>query len=676
MASSKIVLASAQKAIKAELSVLTMSDEQITDQIYATHVHADDDNFDEDSLFAIVENILKRATVVADNVMLGTHGHPENVEEKAPKASFTPPLCTLKHLSSLMTCKSPGEEFAHKTTMLVLSNLANYSWDSKAVLTLAAFAMEYGEFWLLTQLHSSDQLAKPIGILKRVPTILSRPGLQKHKKAMVELNNLVKVTLEVIQCMFELEKLSIYGTKDVPALSIAMDRIPIDVYWAIITIAACMTQLCCIINDEDRTQDLSPFAQKINYTLTLLRMQITLCRQQIEIIEAYRKLSKLLQTPTEIMEVFKALIFGKDNVQPLIDGSTDRVVNIDVLKKKNVLFYISALDITIDDILILKPIYEGIRKEDQYKVVWIPIVEQWTDELRKKFEMLRSKMPWYVVQYFSPVVGIKFIKEEWNFKNKPILVVMNRQGKVEHSNALHMIRVWGMKAFPFTITAEEALTNSVYGIGSVWFDIHPDVSNWIKQEKYIFFYGGKDNEWIQQFNKKVATLTNDPVMKDTKISIELFCVGKGSKGEDEPNILGHFWNRIESFFFSKIHKKIEQDIVTQEIQKLLSYKTESGWAVLSKGSRLVVSGNGTTMLKVLEEFDKKKELVREVGFEICFKDQFEKIIQTGRHCCRVDIPMNAGKVPEHIKCPECPRIMETYISFKCCHIDGPMNALH
>ena len=62
----------------------------------------------------------------------------------------------------------------------------------------------------------------------------------------------------------------------------------------------------------------------------------------------------------------------------------------------------------------------------------------------------------------------------------------------------------------------------------------------IKQEKYVFFYGGKDNEWIQQFNKKAATLANDPVMRDTKISIELFRVGKGSKGEDEPNILGHF----------------------------------------------------------------------------------------------------------------------------------------
>ena len=61
----------------------------------------------------------------------------------------------------------------------------------------------YGVWGILAP-YPSDQLAKPIGILKRVPTILSRPGLQKHKKAMFELNNLVKVTLEVIQCMFEL----------------------------------------------------------------------------------------------------------------------------------------------------------------------------------------------------------------------------------------------------------------------------------------------------------------------------------------------------------------------------------------------------------------------------------------------------------------------------------------
>lgn len=150
-----------------------------------------------------------------------------------------------------------------------------------------------------------------------------------------------------------------------------------------------------------------------------------------------------------------------------------------MLKKKNVLLFLSGLDVSIDEISILKPIYDGIRKDAQYKIIWIPIVEQWTDDLLKKFETFRSKMPWYTVQYFSPIVGIKFIKEEWNFKNKPIAVVMNPQGKVEHPNALNMIRVWGIKAFPFTTTVEETLSSKGDLMGTIWSDINPNLSGWV-----------------------------------------------------------------------------------------------------------------------------------------------------------------------------------------------------
>lgn len=143
-----------------------------------------------------------------------------------------------------MQRKAPGEEIAHRTTMSILNKLSSYSWDAKAVLTLAAFAMDYGDFWVVAQLYPSDQLAKSLGNLKQVSLLSRRPGLQKHRKALAELNNLIKITLEVIECIFELEKLSIYDIKDVPALSIAMDRIPVDVYWAIITIVACASKMC------------------------------------------------------------------------------------------------------------------------------------------------------------------------------------------------------------------------------------------------------------------------------------------------------------------------------------------------------------------------------------------------------------------------------------------------
>jgi hypothetical protein len=63
------VLASSQQPKKGDLSLFAFSDHEIMNQIYATHVH-DDEKFDVESLFIVVENILKRATQVADNVVL------------------------------------------------------------------------------------------------------------------------------------------------------------------------------------------------------------------------------------------------------------------------------------------------------------------------------------------------------------------------------------------------------------------------------------------------------------------------------------------------------------------------------------------------------------------------------------------------------------------------------
>ncbi|MQI71980.1 hypothetical protein EI017_24775, partial [Escherichia coli] len=151
-----------------------------------------------------------------DNVGQGTHESAEHIDDKIPRASFSSPLCTLKQISSEMSCKPPGEEIAHKTTLAILKKLSNYSWDAKAVLTLAAFALEYGEFWLLSLHQPTDPLAKSLATIKRVPVITKPSSLQKHRQAILEFNNLIKATLQVIELIFELEKLTSYDTKDVP----------------------------------------------------------------------------------------------------------------------------------------------------------------------------------------------------------------------------------------------------------------------------------------------------------------------------------------------------------------------------------------------------------------------------------------------------------------------------
>ncbi|XP_059447775.1 protein SIEVE ELEMENT OCCLUSION B-like [Corylus avellana] len=666
---------SLQQPKKGDLSLFAFTDDEIMNQIYATHVH-DVEKFDVESLFIVVENILKRATQVADNVVLGTQGNVEHLEEKTPKPTFSPPLCTLKNISCEMQCQAPGEETAYETTLSILNKLSHYSWNTKAVLTLAAFALDYGDFWLLAQSQSTDQLAKSMGTLRRVSVLLKRPTLQKHRQSLIELNTLIRSTLEVIECIVELEKLPNYAT-DVPALSTCMAHIPVDVFWAIATVVASTTQLCCLTSDEDKKQELSQFSQKINVILTKLRRQITLCRQQIEEGKAYWELKKIFRTRTEIMEVIKALIYSKDNPQPLFDGFTKIPVNIDVVKGKNVLLFISGLDISNYDISSLRSIYDSISKGDEYKIVWIPIVDQWTDELQKKFKYWVSNFPWYAVQYFSLKASIRFIKEDWYFNGtNPSVVVVNPQGMVVHENAIHMIRLWGMMAFPFTTLQEENLSTRRDWFVSIATNVHPNIDNWIKDEKYIFFYGGKDKEWIQQIAKRLTALANDAAIKEARIPIELVCVGKGSKGEDNLDILGRFWTGIESMFISKTHRKTEIDSTTLEIQKLLSYKNESGWAVLTKGSNVVLSGHGTTMSNVVQEVDKWKGFVHDKGFEFTFKDHHNKLLRTVHICCCIEISNTSGRILQNMKCPDCSRIMETYISFKCCHSDGSANGVH
>lgn len=153
-----------------------------------------------------------------------------------------------------MSCKPPGEEIALKTTLAILNNhLSNYSWASKAVLTLAAFALEYGDFWLLSdqQHQSTEPLAKSLAIIKRVPTLTKPSALQKHRNAILEINNLIKATWHMVKDIFELETLkSTYDTKVVPALAPAFEQVPVDVFWAIITIVAIVSQIDCLTTDS------------------------------------------------------------------------------------------------------------------------------------------------------------------------------------------------------------------------------------------------------------------------------------------------------------------------------------------------------------------------------------------------------------------------------------------
>nr|XP_023883205.1 protein SIEVE ELEMENT OCCLUSION B-like [Quercus suber]POF22718.1 protein sieve element occlusion b [Quercus suber] len=299
--------------------------------------------------------------------------------------------------------------------------------------------------------------------------------------------------------------------------------------------------------------------------------------------EDYRKLKEIVNTPKDLGEVLEKILIDPTNkMPPLIGGSTEKTVEISSLEGKSVFLFISGLHISSDDISSLEPFIDKTEKEEQYRIIWILFVKQWTEDLKKKFKTLGSKMLYVAMDYSLPISSQRYINQKWNFKfNEPLIVAFNQQGKVECKNVIHMIRVCRVEAFPFTRTREEPLLKEKGLMGVTATVVDSQRENWIK-EKYIFLYGGQDNEWIQNFTKSAKVLVNDPMIKEKGISIESVPI-------QDDNILKRFWNKIKNLFTSRAQRETKMDSVKLHIEKLISYKKKKKeWAVLSRGSSFIV----------------------------------------------------------------------------------------
>ncbi|KAB1211722.1 hypothetical protein CJ030_MR6G022428 [Morella rubra] len=234
---------SMQQLIKGDRGMLTLSDDNVmVNQILATHA-PDGREVHARSLLHLVEDILNRASLRPDALITtGTPGLVESFEDKTHQAGFLAMLDVVLHtidrISCELACKTLGGTDAHQVTLDIFHTVSYYAWDAKLVLTLAAFSLHYGEFWLLAQIHTTNQLAKAMALLRQVPGVLEQAGLLKPR--LDALSDLIKAVLEVTRCVVGFTELpSLYITPDVPALSSAMAHIPTAVYWTIRSIVVC-----------------------------------------------------------------------------------------------------------------------------------------------------------------------------------------------------------------------------------------------------------------------------------------------------------------------------------------------------------------------------------------------------------------------------------------------------
>ncbi|KAE9467484.1 hypothetical protein C3L33_00611, partial [Rhododendron williamsianum] len=396
------------------------------------------------------------------------------------------------------------------------------------------------------------------------------------------------------------------------------------------------------------------------------------------------------------MTILKELISLKDDKlqKPLLggsSGSTKKRVGIEeVLKRKTVVLLISDLDHIAEEELFLaltRTYNEAKTKSDlQYEIVWIPVVDRSTDEeaSRKKFEKLQAKMSWYTVAdpWLLDPAFIRYMKEEWHFSKKLILVALDPQGKVVCNNALHMFMVWGNVAYPFTVAKEESLwKEETWKLELLVDGNYPAISDWISQGKHICLYGGADHEWVRNF-----TAAAKDIAKTAGITLEMVYVGKSKANErvkkiastitaeklshclPYPTYISCFWTRLESMWYSRTQhgKTAENDRILQEVSAMLSFDgSEQGWAVISNGSTEMVRANGDTILKIFREIKSLEKDIKQNGFMRVLNENVEKSRQL-HHCNKLLLWWTSTGIPEKLLCADCTRPMEKYFMYRCC----------
>jgi len=112
--------------------------------------------------------------------------------------------------------------------------------------------------------------------------------------------------------------------------------------------------------------------------------------------------------------------------------------------------------------------------------------------------------------------------------------------------------------------------------------------------------------------------------------------------------------------------KNEPIIVVLNPQGKVENRNPQGWVVLCKGTRLVFSGYGPTVLKVMKQFDDWKQQVKTDSeflkvFEKCYDEELAK---NKNICLDFDMPKNVGLIEDGMKCPDCSKTMEMYFRFK------------
>ncbi|KAK1295364.1 hypothetical protein QJS10_CPA16g00341 [Acorus calamus] len=570
----------------------------------------------------------------------------------------------------LYSCSTDGDG-PHSTTMDIFESLERYSWGAKMVLVIAAFALSYGEFSLIIKYYPSNLLASSIAFLKRLSANLLEE-IKESKHRVKALRALAKEMVEVTKCILDCERYPVqYVSMDYNAMLEVKNRICITAYWVIRTAVRCAAQLTDFM---------------VNSMQKLLMKQLKVFHPLIE-SKIQSSLPNLFrETHIDNQKILDTLLSMTDDT-PLSSSSSQEKFRVDILRNKDVILFLSRPDISLEKLLLLaqQTHLQPHNFEENYEIVWVPISRSnhWTRSEEMVFSQWSQVLPWYTVRrpWSLSTSVVKYFSEVWNFKDEPLMVVLDTEGRVISMNAIDMVMVWGASAYPFSTVNEEQLwRGESWTLKLLMGDIDPVVTQWVEEGRNICLYGSINIEWIREFTGVVRDITTK-----AGVQLELLYVGSNSREhtghilatitrEKLSSYLSHtnmifFWSRLESIKNSKLrfYNGVETDAIIGEVTSLFTDDfNKENWILISEGSSMdMLRLHGREAIGRFTSFQVWGDEIEKVGMLNAIRGANDTPVIVEHYSGSKIVAYVDGKSEEEIVCERCKRLMQKCVLYQC-----------
>ncbi|GMQ06567.1 hypothetical protein CsSME_00051104 [Camellia sinensis var. sinensis] len=358
------------------------------------------------------------------------------------------------------------------------------------------------------------------------------------------------------------------------------------------------------------------------------------------------------------------------------------------LKSKVVILLVSRPELLPIEVLLLlvQQMFDHphrVNLQGSYEIVWVPIPssDTWTDVEEQNFDFLSNSLPWFSIRrpWLLSSIVVKSIKQAWDFKEKPLMVVLDTQGMVTNLNAIDMALIWGAMAFPFSTSRENELwEEETWNLQLLLDGIDPLV----EEGQNICIYGSNNIDWIREFNAKMRNMTS------AGLQLKMIYVGKKNSSDDHmKNILAtmyeekltssltctkiyFFWLRLESMRRSKLrlgHTDDHKDEILKQLSELLDTNDESekGWVLLGKGSSTeTLKLQGRKIMECLDLFPVWGENVAMLGLVGAITTAIEPPLLV-EPCSHSNIIQFVEGLKDTTICDKCKRLLEKFVVYKC-----------